>query len=471
MKKIELLLGSIKVPLDIMVAFGAFLLSYTIRQYTDLIPGVQVAVQDIPPLHEFIPFALTAALVMGLIFAFQGMYKLSTKVPLRQELLRVIGAVFLWFMVIIGYFFLTREYFFSRLVLVYGVLFTTLGLWLVRLGLQMIQVFLEKKGIGLARVVVIGDGTFADHVSLVFQKERAYQFVGRLGMVGSGVVEYLGSYQQLEDILMTKQVDRVIQASTLSHEMAKSLVSVAKRNHVEYLYIPDLLEVQTTNVDMSVVGSLSLFRLKNTPLDGWGRVAKRALDIVGSVIGVVILSPLWLCTAIAVGIQMKSLRQIIFKQKRYGYRGKLFQFYKFQSMRVGAVEEHEALVNNSVGERKGLLKINHDPRVTTVGKFIRKTSLDELPQLWNVLIGTMSLVGPRPHMPAEIDKLTRDYYALLNVKPGITGLAQISGRSDNDFDDEMRIDTVYVENWSLWMDLSILIKTVWKVVRVEGVQE
>lgn len=457
--------------MDMLLILGAFLTSYTIRQYTDLIPGVQIAITDIPPLHEFIMFALVASFTAVIVFASQGLYRLTNYPPLGKDLLKLAGAVFLWFMIVIGYFFVTRQYFFSRLVLIYAVLFSLVGCGFLRVFLHGLRTWLQRKGIGKNNIIILGKGNFALHVSNEFSSNPAYHVAGTLGDVEVDGLKYLGGYDELENIIESKRVDTIVQTGVLEQSLIAGLLSIAKRNHVEYCYVPDVLEMQTTNVDMSVVGSLSVFTLKNTPLDGWGRVLKRSADIIGSSVGIILLSPLWLCTAVAVWIQMGSFREIIFKQKRYGYRGKLFQFYKFQSMYVGAYKEHEKLMNQQAGERKGLLKINHDPRVTPVGRVIRKTSLDELPQLWNVFIGSMSLVGPRPHIPEEVNKVTRDYYRLLNVKPGITGLAQISGRSDIDFDDEMKIDTAYVENWSLWMDMVIILKTIWKVLRREGVQK
>jgi exopolysaccharide biosynthesis polyprenyl glycosylphosphotransferase len=229
--------------------------------------------------------------------------------------------------------------------------------------------------------------------------------------------------------------------------------------------VPDLVQVQRTNIEISSPSGIPLISLKPTPLDGWGRVLKRIFDIFGAIIGLVLLSPILIITAIAIKLDSKGT--ILFKYlddgsrvKRVGQYGRLFNFLKFRSMKPNTHNmRYNELAKQDIRKDSPMVKIKNDPRVTRVGKFIRKTSIDELPQLWNVLKGDMSLVGPRPHLPEEVEKYENHHKFVLSLKPGITGLAQIGGRSNLDFEKEIQLDTFYIENWSLWKDIKIILKT------------
>ena len=186
-------------------------------------------------------------------------------------------------------------------------------------------------------------------------------------------------------------------------------------------------------------------------------VIKRLIDIVCSFLGVLVLSPLFIIIAII--IKMTSKGPVFFSQKRVGKNGKEFDMYKFRSMVVNAEELKEKLAAKN--EMSGpMFKMKDDPRVTKVGKFIRKTSIDELPQLWNVLKGDMSLVGPRPSLPKEVAQFDEWMYKRLEVKPGLTCYWQVSGRNNIDFEDWMKLDVKYVEERSLWIDIKLIFKTV-----------
>jgi lipopolysaccharide/colanic/teichoic acid biosynthesis glycosyltransferase len=213
-----------------------------------------------------------------------------------------------------------------------------------------------------------------------------------------------------------------------------------------------------------------MIEVKNTPLDGWSRIYKRIFDVVFSAIGIIITSPITILTAIA--IKIDSCGPIIYKNERIGSDGRKFFVYKFRYMKWDQCVtdenpelekalklEKDLIAKQSV--RKGpLYKIKRDPRKTRVGHFIEKYSIDELPQLFNVFLGNMSMVGPRPHQEREVEKYMEYHRRLLTIKPGITGMAQVSGRSDLDFEDEYRLDLYYIENWSLWLDLQICLKTI-----------
>ncbi|MBX9186313.1 sugar transferase [Clostridium sp. K04] len=186
-------------------------------------------------------------------------------------------------------------------------------------------------------------------------------------------------------------------------------------------------------------------------------ISKRAIDIIGAGSGLLLLSPV--IAIVACAVKFTSKGPIFFSQKRVGKNGKLFDMYKFRSMVVNAEELKEKLAHQN--EMSGpMFKMKDDPRVTKVGKFIRKTSLDELPQLWNVLKGDMSLVGPRPSLPKEVKQFEEWMYKRLTVKPGLTCYWQVSGRNNIDFEDWMKLDISYVEDRNLWIDIKLIFKTV-----------
>ena len=213
-----------------------------------------------------------------------------------------------------------------------------------------------------------------------------------------------------------------------------------------------------------MIDDIPLIHLKQTPLEGWGIVIKRTFDLLGSGILILLLTPLWILVPLL--IKLDSSGPAFYRSKRK-HGEKEFHAHKFRSMIPEAEAMRKSLLSQS--ERPGpLFKMKRDPRVTRIGAFLRKTSLDELPQLFNVLKGEMSLVGPRPHLPEEVAQYQRHHQQLFAIKPGLTGLAQVNGRSNLSFEDEVRLDVYYIENWALWLDLKILLKSALVVLKADG---
>ncbi|MEK7115912.1 MAG: exopolysaccharide biosynthesis polyprenyl glycosylphosphotransferase, partial [Patescibacteria group bacterium] len=250
--------------------------------------------------------------------------------------------------------------------------------------------------------------------------------------------------------------------------------------HLTFMYLADLFAATFTNIRVSTDTGVPVIEVKRTPLDGWGRIAKRACDILISALLLLLTSPITLLAHFALALEDGI--PIIFQNLRVGERGTLFKTYKLRTMwrkfsigpqftgRSQTNLELEQRLIKERGIKKGpVYKIANDPRVTPVGRFLRRWSIDELPQLWNVLRGDMSLVGPRPHQPREVEKYEPRQRRVLAVRPGITGMAQISGRSDLAFEEEARLDMWYIEHWSLTLDLYILLKTPFVVLQRTGV--
>ena len=251
---------------------------------------------------------------------------------------------------------------------------------------------------------------------------------------------------------------------------ALALLRFSNQHHIRFTYSADVFATLSSNMSIHPVAGVPMVELKPTRLDGWGRVVKRIFDVVVSIAVFILVSPLLLCTAIIILIETGW--PVIYKNERVGYKGKTFSTYKFRSMHQNdctgkqfgelgeeAEKKEKELIKKQSIKKGPIYKISHDPRVTRFGKYIRRWSIDELPQFINVLKGNMSVVGPRPHQPREVDLYKKDHPTVFSIRPGITGLAQISGRSDLSFEEEMQLDLLYIERWSVWLDIIIFIKT------------
>jgi exopolysaccharide biosynthesis polyprenyl glycosylphosphotransferase len=351
---------------------------------------------------------------------------------------------------------------FSRLMLIYTWILAIILLTLVRILLYLVRRILLKKGIGVRRVLILGRNKAADLLAEFFKKNKGYGY--RLVKVLD--VNHEPNLKELALIINRNRVSDIIQVKEFaSQEKNVNLIKMAHERQIVFREVPNLYELRKGIYETGTLGDVPILEFRSTPLEGWGRIAKRFIDVVVSAILLIILSPFFL--VIAIIIRLDSPGPIFFRQERVGRR-KNFGIFKFRSMYKDAEERKKELWRRN--ERKGgpLFKIKNDPRITRVGEIIRLTRIDELPQLINVLKGEMSLVGPRPHLPSEVRNYKKHQRKVLIIKPGITGMAQISGASELAFEDEVGLDAFYVDHWSLFLDLIIIIKTLGVVARREG---
>jgi exopolysaccharide biosynthesis polyprenyl glycosylphosphotransferase len=249
------------------------------------------------------------------------------------------------------------------------------------------------------------------------------------------------------------------------HRKIVSIVAQCEREQVRVRIVPDLFQMTLSHLDVEDLGGIPMIGVRDISISGSELFLKRAMDLVVSIAGLVILFPL--LTIIAVAIKLDSPGPAIFRQLRVGKGEQVFACFKFRSMREGADEEKKHLLDQNEADGP-IFKIRNDPRITKVGRILRRGSLDELPQLINVIMGHMSLVGPRPAPPAEVQRYQAWHKRRLEVAPGITGLWQVSGRSELTFDEMVLLDLYYIENWSPFLDVQILLRTVPKVLTGEG---
>lgn len=328
-------------------------------------------------------------------------------------------------------------------------------------------------------VLVMGAGKTAALILHFFEDDTGlgYHFVGYLednvpDLSVASKYQYLGKFEDAEQVIKETGVDSVmITAPGLSNVVIQQLVYRLQPLVKKISYIPDMGSMPLASFDAEslIDGHIVMFKVRNNLASWYNKVLKFTFDIVLTFIGTICISPILI--GIALWIYHDSPGPIIFKHKRVGKDGKEFPCYKFRSMCVDAKEKLEELLKNNPAAREEWekdFKLKDDPRVTRSGAFLRKTSLDELPQIFNVLKGEMSLVGPRPIIKAEVpryDKYIEDYYM---VRPGITGMWQTSGRSDVDYDERVQMDTWYVRNWNIWFDVVLLWRTFKVVVSKKG---
>lgn len=453
MKRSELAFVLARIPLDAIALIIAFSLAY----FTRLQSGV-VYVWDF---QTFIRFILAFVPFWLALFALEGLYRIKASKRLVEEFGKVFLGVSSALMLLVLWIFLSRTEFFSRLVVVYGFVYSILFVFALRFILRLIQRHFFKFGVGVHRVAVIGDNGVSNQLIGQIQKDRGLGF------------KLMKMYRRDDiDTLMRspilKEIDEIILADPATSESkVLELIEFCEQRRIGFRMVPNLFRVHALNVELSHIYGIPVIEFKKSPLGGWWRIIKRISDIVLALLALLISSPIMLITAIA--LKLDSPGPIFYRNQRVGPNG-VFSTLKFRSMYIEyctgeqyggaqAIKYEKQLIKKANTRSGGIYKIKDDPRVTRAGQFIRKTSIDELPQLFNVLLGNMSIVGPRPHQPREVKHYHSDYQKLLHVKPGITGLAQTSGRSDLDTDDEVKLDTFYVENWSLWLDLQIILRT------------
>jgi len=456
-KQSEFVFGVIRVPLDIAAFTGGLLLSYALRvRQIDLIPGVQL-LEPAQSLPEFTQYADTfvvpsVAVLIGLAALFR-LYALRNTLSAWQEAGHVIIIVLLWVVGVMGWYFLVlRELFFSRMLLVHAALFLMLFSLAARAAVIVIQRMLLRFGIGVHLVVSVGEHPVSRVAQETLKRDRRYEYIGH--------VPDLRAFKQLQ---ARRKPDLVLQTDPNPRSQETiALIDECRSHQIGYAFLPPVFADVPHQLAVERLGFLPLVRFCPTPLDGWGHVWKRFFDIIGSTVLLVLLSPLLLFIAIAVFCT--SGWPVLYVSRRIGERAeRTIPVLKFRSMVRDADAKKAQLL--AMNERKDgpLFKVSRDPRVTAVGKILRRFDLDELPQLLNVLAGHMSLVGPRPHLPEEVERYKLYERRVFTVRPGMTGLAQVSGRSALRFSDEVRLDLQYVEEWSLLLDIWILWRTIFAV--------
>lgn len=460
MKRSELLFSFLLVPLDFLMIVAAGVSAYLIR-YSEFTTDFRPIIFDLS-FKSYFNILLLIALLWVVVFALSGLYSIRSARTLAREVYRVVLACSTGFMIIVVLIFLRRELFDSRFIVLAGWVLAIVYVSLGRSVIRGIQRHLFKYGHGVHKVVLVGSSKTSDNLMKEFNEDKkfGYEVVKRIRDFN------IDTAKKVLEVVKKGEVDEIIQADpNLSKAEVLRLYDFADEYHVTFKYAADLLGTKVLKTEVQEMAGVPIVEVKKTQLDGWGRIVKRIFDIIASGIMIIIISPILLLAAILIKLDSKG--PVLFSRLddgsdlcRVGQGGKLFKYFKFRSMIVGANSmRYTDLINKNLRQDGPLVKIQDDPRVTGIGKFIRRWSIDELPELFLVFIGRMSLVGPRPHLPEEVAKYEHHHKKVLTIKPGITGLAQTSGRSDLSFEEEVKLDVYYIENWSMLLDFIILLRT------------
>jgi len=461
MKRSETILMVLQVPLDYVLILAAGISAYHIR-FVPFFVSLREVRFDLT-LVEYLSVVSLASIVLIILFARAGLYTPDPNKKLA-EILKKITTTTTLALGLVAVFIMFSQYLFeSRFLIGMTWILVIIYLSIGRLVMRGIKGILYRMGVGLRDVVIIGDKVVGSRMGAELERRRELGYrVG--GVYDSFEPKYLrtAAGQSVDEVLFAHPRGR--------EDEALRVIEYCNMHHIVFKYSADLFQSYAANATVSALAGMPVIELRRTPLEGWGKVVKRVTDIVVSVVCIVITSPIMIMALCAILIE--TGRPAIYRNERVGYRGHRFVVYKFRSMfqrdstgeQFGVqgknAEQRERTLIKKQNARKGpIYKIQNDPRVTPVGRFLRRWSIDELPQFFNVLAGQMSIVGPRPHQPREVSAYADEYPTIFAVKPGITGLSQISGRSDLDFEEEMRLDILYIERWTWLLDWIIIVKT------------
>ncbi len=418
-----------------------------------------------PNSQQYITLGTGIVVGLILIFAIRGLYSIRLTGTWFRQVWTIISSATVGLAFLITYYFLFQPPSSSRLLVPFVWGTTILLLCTGRLIVSIAMGILYRLGLGETRLLVVGSGRLGkmtmQHIAA--KPNLGYSIIGFLHDMTEepgdfGRFKMLGTLNDISLVIRSMQVDEVIIAlPSYLHEYAIRTVKTCERLGTTFKLIPDLYEMNLSRIDMETMEGIPLIGIKQVSLNTVQRSVTRAVDILVSLVVMLVGLPLWICIAIAICVNSRG--PILYAQKRVGLNGQLFDFYKFRSMYQDADKVLASLIAQN--EAQGpLFKIKDDPRRTPVGRFLRRTSLDEFPQLINVLKGEMSLVGPRPPLPREVAQYEEWQKGRLAIKPGLTGLWQVRGRSDLSFDEGVLMDLYYIENWSLRLYFQILLRTI-----------
>lgn len=450
MRKNDLAYNVFLIPLDFAMLLAAAFAAYFLR-LSAFITDIRPVLFNLTPGRIFTLTAATALFLM-VLFAFGGLYHVRRTTSVFSEIAKIAIAVSAGIAILIIAMFFQREWFDSRFILLAAWIFAVVFVSFGRIGMRLFRRFvLHKKGFGIERVLVLGQ---SEEASLI--KEQILQNK-RLGLK---LLDAINSpdLQDIKRLHKEQGIHRVLMADTEFNKLeVMKVVNFCEENGIQFSYVPDMLGSIMAEMSFDLMEGIPVVSVKPSPLDGWAKVLKRFIDILLSLAGLLIISPLFVLLAFL--IKWDSDGPVLVKLRRIS-NGKEFELYKFRSMVKDADKQKDKLRQLNERGDGPLFKMANDPRITRVGKVLRARRLDEIPQLINILKGDISLVGPRPHESREIEQYKDYHKKVLAIKSGLTGMAQVSGAHDLPFEEEVKLDRYYIENWSLKLDIIIMFKTI-----------
>ena len=453
---------------DALAIVGAYSIAFILRVKISDTPIATAVAADtyLESLLVLLPFVI-------IIFSITGLYRtIRNDSALATAGKLLLGAFMaMLFMVFIDYFH-PSIIFPAKKVPLYGLVISIVFLAIERSILYLLRYLRNRSNVGLPSVLVIGDNETAK--LLVRDIERPSSSYRLQGVVGDGRLKWT-TYKTFDEAVANFLPNIIIQVtSTEKPKVDSKVLAFAQKNYIDFKFVPSDVNDLSDHVEMELfMGDIPMMSVEPTRLVGWGRFVKRLFDIIASLLAIIILSPIFLLVYIAEKITDPHA-SAVFHQIRLTRGDHKFMLYKFRTQYA----KYDGTTPEQAFKKMGrpeLIKqyrdngdfLDDDPRVTPIGKYLRRLSLDELPQLFNVLKGDISLVGPRALIPQELNKYEQKH-KILNVKSGITGLAQISGRRDLPWEQRRKLDVYYVQHWSFALDIQILFKTVWQVFTSRG---
>lgn len=494
---------------DIFLAFACFAGAFVLRQNEPIFSETAIAWSK-----EFVPYAGVVYFIITirvLMLAYQRIFRLHGAFSYIAEFIKVFKAVAVGSLLTIAFTFLFRggftfrEFSYSRGVFILDFALALVAFSVFHIGLRYVQTIIRKRDINLIPTLIVGTNSEALQTikELKERRDLGYRIVGVLATEDTeknredfkklsensvnsvadklfADVQIVGNLADLSDVIRKLEIQEVIITDTevSSEKLFESMMNLGRERKVEFRLAPSLFNFLPQKTSVEQIGILPMVRLFREPLSDVERFIKRISDIFISSVAIVLLLPFWLIISIL--IKIDSNGAVFFKQERVGMDGRKFLCYKFRSMRSGVddtihresyrknIEGKTSEANAGDTEKPVFGKVKDDPRITKTGKFLRRSSLDETPQILNVLKGDMSVVGPRPPIPYEVEEYELWHRKRLDMKPGITGLWQVSGRNRLTFEEMVKIDLFYIENWSVWLDLKIILLTLPAILRGDG---
>lgn len=451
MKRSELYFTFILLPLDVAMFVLSFILAFYWRAHIETPFSTDIG------LRTYLTYCLFLLPILIILFSLNGLYSRRNYTGYWQEFYSVLVSVSTTILILIVAIFLAKSLFFSRLILAFTWIVAVLTITLGRAFLRTFERYLLRFGVGVRNTILIGENEVTDKIAreLSTQTNQSFRIIGLIttGERGSTRYKILGGLDEISKILKENKIDEIVLTDVaIPEKKLINLIQICEDKQIDFKYVPDIFKLMTTSFKSGLIGSTPVMELKKIPLDGWGRILKRIFDFIFAAILLIILSPFLL--AVAILIKLTSRGPVIYSHERIGRDESKFKLNKFRSMRVDdGVKKGDAWTTAE----------NEKRRTTPIGRFLRKSNIDELPQLWNICIGNMSFVGPRPEQPQFVEKFESEipeYFRRHRVKSGLTGWAQVNGlKGDTSIKERVRYDIYYIENWSLRFDTKIIIKT------------
>lgn len=465
--------------LDLALINAAFILAYFIRYGLQF--GAEVSESNQVPLSDYFLSQVTFAIIFFVVLQFKGFYRLSRTVTLIDELGMIASAAAYAVLTMLALIFLSRPLSISRLMYLYLFPLSIVLLGFSRYVARRIRQYRLLRGKGVKNVLIVGATDQATRImqaivetpslglhltGYIDSETRFSEWIMPLRYRNGETVPHLGPFERLPGLVAELKIEEIVVALPANmHQTVNEVINLCHEADIEFTLVPDIFELQVNALDLQQLNGVPLIGIKDNRLTGWNYFVKRLVDFsLALVLTILATIPMLL---IALAVKIESPGPIILRQTRVGRNGRPFTFYKFRSMVNNADAKFAELLK--FNETKGAtFKMVNDPRLTRIGRFIRRCSLDELPQIFNILVGQMSFVGPRPGLEREVEKYQEWHHRRLEVTPGLTGLWQVSGRSKLTFDEMVRLDIYYAENWSLALDMKILLRTIPAVLKREG---